>query len=106
MDKKLIAKKLIELRADQSREEVSNANKISISALQMYENGQRIPKDEIKVRLANYYHVTVQALFFGDKPHVKCSSHNKEQEVSSPVNLTYHSAMKIKDEKNTLSKVE
>ncbi|MFD2692510.1 helix-turn-helix domain-containing protein [Sporolactobacillus shoreicorticis] len=63
MNKQLIAKRLISLRANRSREEVSNANHISISALQMYENGQRIPKNEIKVRLANYYETNVQDIF-------------------------------------------
>lgn len=77
MDKQLIAMKLINLRGDQSREEVSSANGISVSALQMYENGQRIPKDEIKVRLAKYYQVTVQEIFFDDKPHIMCSFSSK-----------------------------
>ncbi|SFG09610.1 helix-turn-helix domain-containing protein [Sporolactobacillus nakayamae] len=73
MNKLLIAKRLITLRAKKSREEVSVANNISISALQMYENGQRIPKDEIKVRLAKYYQVSVQDIFFDDNPHNMCS---------------------------------
>lgn len=72
MNKELIAKRLISLRANRSREEVSNANQISISALQMYENGQRIPKDEIKVRLANYYKTSVQDIFFDNNPHNMC----------------------------------
>lgn len=59
MNKKEIGQKLIALRADKSREKVSTNVGISINALQMYENGQRIPKDEIKVRLANYYNTTV-----------------------------------------------
>ncbi|MEC1744160.1 helix-turn-helix transcriptional regulator [Schinkia azotoformans] len=69
MNKKRIGKKLLKLRGDKPREEVANAIKISISALQMYENGQRIPRDEIKVRLAEYYKATVQEIFFEHKPH-------------------------------------
>ncbi|WP_445505744.1 helix-turn-helix transcriptional regulator [Niallia sp. 03091] len=64
MDKKTIAKKLLDLRESKSREEVSNELGISISALQMYENGQRIPKDEIKIKIANYYKKSVQEIFF------------------------------------------
>ena len=31
-----------------------------------YESGERIPRDEIKVRLANYYKRTVNFIFFSD----------------------------------------
>lgn len=72
MNKKEIGQKLITLRSDKSREKVSTDVGISISALQMYENGQRIPKDEIKVRLANYYNTTVQEIFFNHIPHESC----------------------------------
>lgn len=64
MNKKNIALKLLGLRGSQPREKVASDLNISISALQMYENGQRIPKDEIKVRIANYYKTTVQDIFF------------------------------------------
>jgi putative transcriptional regulator len=70
--KELIAKRLISLRGSASREEVSNAVEISVSALQMYENAQRIPRDEIKMRLANHYKVSVQEVFFDNEPHDSC----------------------------------
>ncbi|MMZ52795.1 HTH-type transcriptional regulator Xre [compost metagenome] len=76
MNKDLIAKKLVSLRGESSREEVAAEIGISVSALQMYENGQRIPRDEIKIRLANYYSVTVQALFFENQPHILCGKIN------------------------------
>lgn len=63
MNKKINWKKLIKLRGNKSREEVADRIGISVSALQMYENGQRIPRDEIKVKLANFFGVTVQELF-------------------------------------------
>lgn len=59
-----IAKKLRDLRGERSREEVAAALHISVSALSMYENGARIPRDEIKVALARFYDTTVGALFF------------------------------------------
>lgn len=59
-----IAEKLIKARGNQSREEVSNAIGVSLSAITMYETGARIPRDEIKVKLADYYKTTVQALFY------------------------------------------
>lgn len=64
MDKVIAAEKLIKLRGDKSREEVSKACEISISTLQMYENAERVPRDNIKVKLANYYNTTVQDIFF------------------------------------------
>lgn len=65
MDAKKIGNKLIELRSDVSREKVANDLGISISALAMYEQGNRIPRDEIKIKIAQYYNKTVQEIFFG-----------------------------------------
>lgn len=59
-----IAERLVEARGNIPRKEVANAVGVSLSALAMYESGQRIPRDEIKVKLAQYYKTTVQALFF------------------------------------------
>lgn len=56
-------KKLIELRGNRSQEEVAKALGISISALSMYEQGNRIPRDEIKIRMASYYNISLDALF-------------------------------------------
>ncbi|MGF7533666.1 helix-turn-helix transcriptional regulator [Bacillus mexicanus] len=69
MDKKLIGQRLLKLRAEKSRSEVAKAIKISVSALQMYETGQRIPRDEIKIKLADYYQKTVQQIFFDNQHH-------------------------------------
>lgn len=63
MDKKLIAEKLISLRGKKSRKEVALALGISVSALTMYETGRRIPRDEIKLRLASYYETSIQSIF-------------------------------------------
>lgn len=60
------AEKLIKARGNRTREEVANAIGVSISAMAMYETGARVPRDEIKIRLTNYYNTTVQYLFFDD----------------------------------------
>lgn len=60
----IIAERLVAARGDRTRQEVANAVGISLSALSMYENGQRVPRDEIKMALANYYGKTVQELFY------------------------------------------
>lgn len=64
MDAKVIAMKLRELRGDVPRDRVCKAIGISESALAMYENGQRIPRDGIKVSIAKYYGKSVQSIFF------------------------------------------
>lgn len=64
LNKEIIASKLIFLRGEKSREEVARAVGISVSALSMYENGERIPRDEIKIRLSKYYGQSVQEIFF------------------------------------------
>lgn len=56
--------KLKSLRGDRSADEVARAVGISRSAVGMYENEERIPRDDIKIRLAEYFGVTVQAIFF------------------------------------------
>lgn len=58
------AEKLRQARGDIPREKVARENGISVSALAMYENGARVPRDDIKIRLADYYSKTVQELFF------------------------------------------
>lgn len=62
MDK--VAERLIRLRGDRSREEVAKAVGVSVSAIAMYENGERIPRDSIKIKLATYFNRTVQEIFF------------------------------------------
>ena len=73
MDAKAIGKKLVHLRAGKSREEVCSALGLSVSTLQMYENGKRIPQDDIKIRIAKYYETTVGGLFFSEKVHETCT---------------------------------
>lgn len=73
LDKKQIGKKLMELRGQKSRDEVAIDLNISYSALQMYENGERVPRDEIKLKIAKYYKVSVQSIFFDEQRHQMCS---------------------------------
>ena len=64
VDAMVIADRLIKLRGNTQRDEVAEACGISKSALTMYELGKRIPRDEIKVKLARYYNTTVETIFF------------------------------------------
>lgn len=64
MNREAVAKKLVELRGEKRREEVATACGISISALAMYEQGERIPRDDIKIKIAQYYNRSVESIFF------------------------------------------
>lgn len=60
--------KLRALRTAKKKSQQQAADEMSItkSSLAMYEQDKRIPRDEIKVRIANYYGETVQSLFFSE----------------------------------------
>lgn len=64
MDKTKIGKRLRSLRGNTPMAKVADDIGVSISALSMYENGDRIPRDEIKLKLAAYYRRTVDEIFF------------------------------------------
>ncbi len=64
LDSKIIAARLIKLRGNKTQDEVAKDVGISKSALGMYETGARIPRDNIKLKLADYYNTSVEAIFF------------------------------------------
>lgn len=64
MNRTKIAARLRELRGNTSREEVAIACNVTANAISMYENGSRVPSDENKVKLANYFGKTVQEIFY------------------------------------------
>ena len=69
MNGKEIGKRLVALRGSKTQKEVCKATGIGQSALSMYETGRRIPRDEVKVKLAVYYGTTVLEIFFAAKLH-------------------------------------
>lgn len=64
LNKEEIGTRLKKLRGSKTLKEVADALNISTSALAMYEAGKRIPRDEVKVALAQYYKETVESVFF------------------------------------------
>lgn len=60
-----IGKKLKALRGNKTQKEVANDLGITKSALAMYERDERVPRDEIKVKIAEYYNESVGSLFYG-----------------------------------------
>lgn len=66
MNTKAIGKRLVELRGNRSQETVARDNNMSLSAYTKYERGERIPRDEIKIKLAKYYGVSVADIFYAE----------------------------------------
>lgn len=64
MERTEAGKKLVELRGNKSQEEVAKAVGITQSALSMYERGERTPRDDVKIKLANYFEADVAFIFF------------------------------------------
>lgn len=54
------------MRGDRRREIVAADVGISVSSLTAYENGTRVPRDDIKCALAKYYGLSVGELFFAE----------------------------------------
>ena len=67
---KEIGERLLKLRGERTREEVANAIGVSLSAVSMYENGDRIPRDAIKIKIAAFYQKSVQEIFFDSECHI------------------------------------
>lgn len=55
---------LRELRGERSQKEVAESLGISTSAWAMYERNERIPRDDLKVKIARLFKTTVQDIFF------------------------------------------
>ena len=61
---KNIGKKLIKLRGEKTVKEVAEALGVTRQTIWNYENDKRVPKDEMKVKIAKLYNSSVQEIFF------------------------------------------
>lgn len=64
MDSIKIGKKLKQLRGKRTLKEVAKSIGVSTSAMAMYERGERIPRDEIKIAISKFYDVAITDIFF------------------------------------------
>lgn len=64
-----VGENLRKARGDKTQKTVAEDNNISVSSVAMYEAGERMPRDEIKVKLANYFGKSVEELFFTPELH-------------------------------------
>ena len=56
--------KLRELRGTRTQNDVAEAVGVTKSSYAMYERDERAPRDEVKIRLAKFFGVSIQDLFF------------------------------------------
>ena len=66
MNRKENGKRIMDLRAQRGISRAALAREIGVSesAVQYYETGQRSPRDEIKVKIANFFGVSVLDIFY------------------------------------------
>ena len=57
----------LRIKANKSLEHVASDLGISYQSMQAYENDTRNPRDQIKIKLANYYNTTVGFIFFDNQ---------------------------------------
>ena len=56
-----------------TKAELAEALNISPSAVSAYELGARIPRDDLKIKIAEFFGVSVIDLFFGNEGHETCA---------------------------------
>ena len=64
MNPQVIGERLKTLRGNRKRKNVAEILGVSLSALAMYERGERVPRDEVKRRFSELYGKSVQEIFY------------------------------------------
>lgn len=67
---KSIGNTLRELRGNKTQEQISKEIGITKSAWAMYEKDKRIPRDEAKMKIADFFGLSVQEIFFAAREHI------------------------------------
>ena len=65
-DRTVIGERLKNLRGSRTQAEVADALEVTPMAVSQWENGIRMPSDDMKVKIAAYYKKTVMSIFFRD----------------------------------------
>lgn len=64
IDAQTIGERLRALRGARPQKEIGDAVGVTAMAISQYERGERVPSDNIKIALAQYFNSTVDAIFF------------------------------------------
>lgn len=62
--KEVVGQRLRLLRGNRSQKEVAKALGVTDMAVSLWENGERMPSDDMKIKIAAYYKKTVVSIFF------------------------------------------
>ena len=65
-DKKIIGERLRKLRGTKSRSDVASALGVTVQAIWLWESGQRMPTDGMKIKIADFYRRSVSNIFYKD----------------------------------------
>ena len=63
-DRKVIGERLRQLRGSRTQKEVAEALNVSEMSISLWERGERVPSDDLKIKIAAYYKKSVQSIFF------------------------------------------
>lgn len=61
--------KMVSLRGEKTQKQVAEDMKIPVSTYAMVESGHRFPRRNLQAKLARYFNVTVDELFFAQSDH-------------------------------------
>ena len=56
--------RLIKLRGKRTQQEIADALGISVSAVGMYEREERVPRDELKIKMSKFFGRSVKYIFY------------------------------------------
>lgn len=63
-DRKIIGERLRQLRGSRTQKEVAEALNVSEMSISLWERGERVPSDDLKIKIAAYFKKSVQSIFF------------------------------------------
>ena len=66
MDGIVIGKRLKELRGEKTLENVGNDLNVTPMAVSLWERGERIPNDDMKLKISNYFGVPLFDIFYAE----------------------------------------
>ena len=66
MNQTLIANRLKACRGNMTQKEVADAVGVTAMAISQYEKGERIPRDDVNVKIARLFNKTVDEIFFAE----------------------------------------
>lgn len=66
IDKKKVGERLKALRGKRTQAEIADIIGVTPVAISQYENGDRMPSDDVKIKLSALYRRSVSTIFFAD----------------------------------------